>query len=88
MMPMFPGMPSVGGLFLGLAALLLVIIAVVVVVLASGAGRPAGGSGELRGRDPGGPEEELRRRYARGEIDTEEYRRRLAVLSEGSGVRS
>lgn len=33
---------------------------------------------------PGAVEEVLRRRYAMGEIDEEEYRRRLSVLSEGN----
>jgi putative membrane protein len=37
----------------------------------------------LAGRAPAtapGPEDELRMRYARGELDTEEYHARLAVL--------
>ncbi len=35
------------------------------------------------GNDPGRPEEILKTRYARGEIDDEEYRRRLDELRKG-----
>ena len=38
---------------------------------------------DLSGVSGGGPERLLAERYARGEIDDEEYRRRLGVLRDG-----
>lgn len=59
----------------------ILLVALVVWVLRSmgpgGAGRPFGGTG------PEGAEEILRRRYARGEIDEQEYHRRLEELRAG-----
>ncbi|MFG3203823.1 SHOCT domain-containing protein [Streptomyces sp. NPDC048192] len=44
---------------------------------------PGEGHGSWRKTPPGsGPEQILAERYARGEIDDEEYRRRLATLRE------
>lgn len=45
--------------------------------------RPPQGPGPAPVREPG-PEEVLAQRFARGEIDAEEYRARLAVLHERS----
>lgn len=56
----------------------LIITAVVLIVRYLVSQRPAGaGAGSVRT-----PEEVLAERYARGEIDDEEYERRLALLHE------
>lgn len=59
---------------------ILVIVAVVagVVVLARSGGLGSGGSGPASGTET--PEEILRRRYAKGEIDRDEYQQRLTDL--------
>ncbi|MFE3203093.1 SHOCT domain-containing protein [Embleya sp. NPDC059237] len=66
----------------GSVMMLLLIAAIVAVVwfLARGATHGRGPS------EPAGPSatEVLAQRYARGEIDTEEYRERMAVLTTGS----
>lgn len=59
-----------------------IVIIFVVVWLAARAGSPSRGIREVRPT----PEEILRERYARGEIDTEEYQRRLEVLRRGDKV--
>ncbi|WP_381568133.1 SHOCT domain-containing protein [Streptomyces eurythermus] len=48
--------------------------------------RPGGDSGRVGGRPPGAsPDQLLAERFARGEIDEEEYRRRLSVLRDDRG---
>lgn len=73
MTPMWPGdhmgMMAVWWLF-GLAALVLLVWVVV---------RAAGSAGIGRGEEES-PETILKRRYARGEVDREEYERRLNDL--------
>ncbi len=54
------------------------VIAVVWAITRAAAQGSAGGPGEAGGRES--PEEILKRRYARGEIDREEYERRLDDL--------
>ncbi|MET9879442.1 SHOCT domain-containing protein [Actinacidiphila glaucinigra] len=51
------------------------------------AARPDGGAGRAADRDHPGARALLAERYARGEIDDEEYRRRLAVLEEATAHR-
>ena len=58
----------------------LLVLGIVVLVRA---GRNPRGSGAEHGPRPG-PEQLLAERYARGEIDDDEYRRRLAVLTSRS----
>ncbi len=72
-----------------------VVIAGIVLLVRYAAGRsghvPQHWTGPQHGPTPGGgaspsgvrPEDVLAERFARGEIDEEEYRRRLAVLREG-----
>jgi uncharacterized membrane protein len=74
MMPMM--FPFGGMAFAGLAVVLLALLAAAVVVAVW-----PGMNGE------GSAEEVLRRRFARGEIDAEEYGKLLATLRQ-SGVRS
>lgn len=70
-----------GGLWMGLWMLLGVVAVVVIVWLVVRVLQGVGTS-QTPPREPA-PEELLRARFARGEIDEEEFRRRLAVLREG-----
>lgn len=65
------------GMWIGWLLVLIVIVAVVwlVVRAASDRGRSGGPPGDVAS-----PEQILKQRYARGEIDREEYERRLADL--------
>jgi putative membrane protein len=60
--------------------LALVGVVILVVVLARGASRSGAGAPPPSGPASETPEDILRRRYARGEIDREEYRQRLEDL--------
>lgn len=60
---------------IGLAVLVLAVVGIIWLV------RKQGGSAMPQASPQGAAEEVLRRRYATGEIDEEEYVRRLAVLS-------
>lgn len=74
-----------GWLFMGLFLLFLVALVVAVVVLLVRSTRP-GGSGAGTGAAPTGPsgaEALLEERFARGEIEEEEYLRRRSVLRGG-----
>ncbi|MEU7176802.1 SHOCT domain-containing protein [Streptomyces celluloflavus] len=71
--------------------LVILCLVVLLVILArraawrhGGPGRPFGGP--WHGADANSPIAELGRRFAAGEIDEEEYRRRLAVLEERFGA--
>jgi len=66
-----------GGMWLGWL-LVLVVLAAMIWLIA----RAARGAGRRRGPQESGetPEQILKRRYARGEIDREEYEQRLADL--------
>lgn len=78
------GLMSFGSLvFLGL-----VVFAVVLLVRYFGrtGQQPSSGGRYPAGPPPASPEQLLAERYARGEIDEEEYRRRLAVLREGGAA--
>ncbi len=63
---------------IGLAVLVLAVLGIIWLV------RKQGGSAAAQPSRQGAAEEVLRRRYATGELDEEEYLRRLAVLSDGS----
>jgi putative membrane protein len=63
---------------LGVAAFWIAVIALIVVLLRAGAGRPGGAGG-------GSALEVLEQRYARGEIDRDEFVERRAVLT-GTGT--
>lgn len=82
------GMMWGGSLGMGLAALLgtvvvLALSAVAVVVVLRALGRPVEPHREALVRhDDWSAEEELRRRYARGDIDSEEFRRRMRDLTQ------
>jgi putative membrane protein len=69
-------------------ALLFMVICMVMMVRMMSHGRGSHGShtGGSRGLRPGGAERILADRLARGEIDIEEYERRLAVLERTSDV--
>ncbi len=78
------GMGGMMGVGLGMliwTALLVALIAVAVVLVVKAVRRPEpaprGGTGEQGDRSP---EDEVRMRYARGELDSEEFRRRLQEL--------
>ncbi len=60
--------------------LAIVAVVVLVVFLARGASRSGAGAASPPGPASETPEEILRRRYARGDIDREEYRQRLEDL--------
>lgn len=62
-----------------LIVLLLVALAVGITLLATSLVRHAPKSGDTARADPT-PEDILRRRYASGEIDDDEFKRRLAAL--------
>lgn len=67
------------GMSLGLAILIGAAVAVLLVLRRYASARPRG-TAHL----PGSPEEILRARFARGEIEAEEYRSRMQVLGETS----
>lgn len=77
------GMMGMGFGMLVWTALLVALIAVAVVIVVKAVRRPQpvrrGGSS---GRDDRSPEDEVRMRYARGELDSDEFRRRLQELRE------
>jgi putative membrane protein len=79
--------PGWGGwLVMGLLTLLLVGLVVGLVLLAvRSAGARPGAPGQPAGRGPGPAEHLLDERFARGEIDEEEYLRRREVLRGGPG---
>ena len=91
MMGYWPGGPMDGARFLWWLAEVAIVVLVVVCVVAflRRAGHPAGGTwtgaapGLPSAPRPDEPLEILRQRYARGEIDDEEYERRRRVLSGG-----
>lgn len=68
------------GLSIGLALLIAVAIAAVLIVRQLTAGK-----GKAAASMPGSAEETLRARFARGEIDAEEFRTRMQVLAEPHG---
>jgi uncharacterized membrane protein len=74
MMPMMSWLSP--ATWLVLAALLLVVAMVAIAVAVN-----------RRDSDRPGPVAELRARYARGEIDDDEYQTRLALLSSPKGAR-
>ena len=71
---MWPGY----GAHMGWMWLALILALIVLVVLVSGVARATGSSASPRGEDS--PEAILKRRYAHGELDREEYDRRLSDL--------
>jgi uncharacterized membrane protein len=73
-MPMMSWLSPMTWLVLGTVVLVVAVVAIVVA-----AARP--------GFPQSGPEEQLRARYARGEIDHDEYQTRLALLRSPKGVR-
>jgi uncharacterized membrane protein len=73
-MPMMSWLGPMTWLVLG--TVILVIFVVAIVVAAARPGSPGAG-----------PEEQLRARYARGEIDHDEYQTRLAILRSPKGAR-
>ena len=81
------GMGGMWGMGLGMliwTALLIALIAVAVVLVVKAVRRPdqpahRGSSGR---REDWSAEDEVRMRYARGELDTDEFRRRLQDLRE------
>ena len=76
-----------GWLFMGLFLLFLVALVVAVVVLLVRSTRPGGGavlgSGRAAAAGPSAAEHVLEERFARGEIEEEEYLRRRSVLRGG-----
>jgi putative membrane protein len=77
------GMMGMGLGMLLWAALLIALIAVAVVLVVRAVRRPSDGSREgTRGQGSLSAEDEVRMRYARGELDSEEFRRRLQDLRE------
>ena len=78
------GMGGMMGVGLGMliwTALLVALIAVAVVLVVKAVRRPEPAPrGGTEGRDDRSPEDEVRLRYARGELDSEEFRRRLQEL--------
>jgi putative membrane protein len=81
-------MRSNGSVSWWLFALPLVIVCMVMMMRMMGHGHGSHGAhtGESHSHRAGGPERILAERLARGEIDTEEYKRRLAALRATSDV--
>ena len=88
--PMHDGVGWVGWVFMVLMMLLFVAVIVGVVVLlvrstsgGSAAPRSTAGSGSGQGSEASGAQQMLDERFARGEIEEEEYLRRRSVLRGG-----
>ena len=87
--PMHDGVGWVGWVFMVLMMLLFVALIVGVVVLlvrstSGGSARPpTAGSGSGQGPEASGAQQMLDERFARGEIEEEEYLRRRSVLRGG-----
>jgi uncharacterized membrane protein len=73
-MPMMSWLSPMTWLVLGTVVLVVFVVAITVAAARPGPPRPS-------------PEEQLRARYARGEIDHDEYQTRLALLRSPKGVR-
>ncbi|MGC2192518.1 MAG: SHOCT domain-containing protein [Candidatus Dormiibacterota bacterium] len=71
-----------GGWFLGIIVVLMLVSLGLRVFMFSRRRRFFNGQGQARRRDP---EQILARRFAQGEIDEEEYRRRLTALRNAGG---
>ena len=83
---MHDGLGWAGWLFMGLFLLVLLALVVAVVVLLVRSTRPGGSAVAGTGAAPAGPstaEQLLEERFARGEIEEEEYLRRRSVLRGG-----
>jgi putative membrane protein len=80
-----PGAWGIVGLVVMAIFWILVITLIVLGIrwLIRAGGGPSGGPGAGSSRRPDDPLEILRQRYARGEIDDEEYERRRKLLSGG-----
>ncbi len=77
-----------GGLWMGFGMILWLVVIVAIVWIAVRLLSRAVGGPPMMASPPGpSPADELRMRFARGEIDEEEYRRRLAVVEERPGTR-
>jgi putative membrane protein len=72
---MFPGWGMTGWVMAGYGLITVVLIAAVIALIASTATRA-----QRKNPTPGTAAEILAQRYARGEIDDDEYFRRLSVL--------
>lgn len=81
---MMDGGMGMGGMGLGMliwTALVIALIAVAVVLVVKAVRRPQPSRRDgTRAREDWSPEDEVRMRYARGELDSEEFRRRLQDL--------
>ena len=76
----FPMMGLLGGL---LWLVLIVLVVILIWRLVSGTARPGRMPGPPESPPASAAEEVLRHRFASGEIDEEEYRRRLSILRGG-----
>lgn len=74
MMPMMSWLSPMTWLVLGAVVLVVAVVAVTV-------------AAAWRGSPQTGPEEQLRARYVRGEIDDDEYQTKLALLRSPKGAR-
>jgi uncharacterized membrane protein len=74
MMPMMSGHSYITWLVLATLLLVVAVVAIAIAVTGKGSDRP-------------GPVTELRARYARGEIDDDEYQTKLALLHPPKRVR-
>ncbi|MGC1185537.1 MAG: SHOCT domain-containing protein [Candidatus Dormiibacterota bacterium] len=80
---LFFGLIGLGGPFLGFFVVLAVVSLALRIFMLSTWRRRFKGTGQRRGLRP---EEILGRRFARGDIDEDEYQRRLAALRRGTGT--